>query len=356
MLTSGALQPLLANLAQPATLTLLRNCTWSLSNFCRGKPQPSLRVIGSAIPVLANLLRSNIDDETMVDVAWALSYISDGDNDRIQAVVNEGVIPMLVAMLGSPKPQCIVPALRTLGNIVSGDDTQTQAVVNADVLSQVVKIISNPKKNIRKETCWMLSNIAAGNIDQVHVLVNTPDLISKIMVQLSSGAEWDVRKEAAWVVSNIATGGNRNHVQKIVEHGVMRHLCDLLVVGESRILLVAMDAIESILKHAGDMDTASSYIRLIEEAEGVDRLEGLQEHENEEVYQKAVKLIEEYFNGEEDNDDEQTENITPAPSSSNNHTYSFGMSTLDNTSKMNSSKAFNFGSNAANASFTFGSF
>jgi len=262
---------------------------------------------------------------------------------------------MLVSMLGSPKPQCIVPALRTLGNIVSGDDSQTQAVVNADVLSQVVKIISNPKKNIRKESCWMLSNIAAGNIDQVHMLVNTPELISKVMIQLSSGSEWDVRKEAAWVVSNIATGGNRSHVQKIVEHGAMRHLCDLLVVGESRILLVAMDAIESILKHAGDADTVSSFIRLIEEAEGVDRLEGLQEHENEEVYQKAVNLIEEYFNGEEDNEEEQSENITPVQSGNNNHTYAFGM---ENSSKQNGGKAaFTFGSHSSSTpAFTFGAF
>jgi hypothetical protein len=35
VLRLGALEPLVANVSQPATISLLRNCTWSLSNFCR---------------------------------------------------------------------------------------------------------------------------------------------------------------------------------------------------------------------------------------------------------------------------------------------------------------------------------
>lgn len=334
VLGCGGLLPLIANITQPATLSLLRNCTWSLSNFCRGKPQPKIEVIRPAIPALASLLHNSQDADTMVDAAWALSYISDGDNSRIQAVVDLGVVPVLVNMLGSTRPQTIVPALRTLGNIVSGDDSQTQAVINSNVLPQLVQLLISSKKNIRKETCWMLSNIAAGNMDQVQVIINTPDLLPRILAQLSSSAEWDVRKEAAWVVSNIASGGSKAHVHRMVEQGAIRPLCDLLDVGEVRMLQVAMEAIEAILKHSGEHD----YAKLIEECDGIERLEGLQEHENQEVYAKAVHLIEEYFNGEEEGDSENC-----APANNNPNTFGFGLSNA------NSSKAFNFGSAAANA-------
>eukprot|EP00607_Mallomonas_marina_P008971 CAMPEP_0182416692 /NCGR_PEP_ID=MMETSP1167-20130531/1064_1 /TAXON_ID=2988 /ORGANISM="Mallomonas Sp, Strain CCMP3275" /LENGTH=545 /DNA_ID=CAMNT_0024589699 /DNA_START=38 /DNA_END=1675 /DNA_ORIENTATION=+ len=344
VLKNGALTHLLANIQQPANLSLLRNCTWTLSNFCRGKPQPPLSAVAPAIPVVAALLQSNCDEDTMIDAAWALSYLSDGDNHRIQAVVESGVVHILVAMLSSARVQSVIPALRTLGNIVSGDDHQTQMVVNANVLPSLTILLSHCKKNIRKESCWMLSNIAAGNIDQVNLLVNTPDLVPKLLTQLSAGAEWDVRKEAAWVVSNIATGGSRVHVKCMVEYGVIRPLCDLLDVAEVRVLLVAMEAIECILKNADNEE----YTKLIDEAEGIEKLENLQEHEHLDVYEKAVHIIEEYFNGE---DEVESENLAPAATAANQ--FSFGLSTQSTAVDF---KGFNSNSAAIpQTAFSFGS-
>ena len=55
---------------------MLRNATWTLSNFCRGKPQPNFDLVRGSLPVLTELIKSK-DGEVLIDACWALSYLSD---------------------------------------------------------------------------------------------------------------------------------------------------------------------------------------------------------------------------------------------------------------------------------------
>lgn len=89
VLGAGALQPLLQLLSPEvqASRSMVRNATWTLSNFCRGKPAPDFEITKFSLPTLRALImpqNGEVDDEIMTDACWALSYLSDGPNERIQ--------------------------------------------------------------------------------------------------------------------------------------------------------------------------------------------------------------------------------------------------------------------------------
>lgn len=318
-LNAGALQPILMNIAQPASESLLNNVVWALSNLCRGKPQPDLQLVAPALPCLRDLVLRG-KKENLQDALWALSYVSDGDDDRIQAVVDVGVIPKLVDLLSHPSHSVITPTVRTLGNIVSGSDRQTQAVLDAGVLDKVKALLGHARKNVRKETCWLLSNIAAGTKSQIGELVSKTAEMSAV-VRAAETEAWEIRKEAMWILSNVATGGTDAHIELLVELGGIGAVCGVLDLSDARIVSIALEAVENILK-AGDR-MGRSYQSFVDEADGLDKIEGLQEHQNNDIYEKAVQIIENHFGAEEVED----ENL--APVTNENGTFSFGLPNKD---------------------------
>ncbi|AEE28423.1 importin alpha isoform 4 [Arabidopsis thaliana] len=327
VLNYGALEPLLAQLNENSKLSMLRNATWTLSNFCRGKPPTPFEQVKPALPILRQLIYLN-DEEVLTDACWALSYLSDGPNDKIQAVIEAGVCPRLVELLGHQSPTVLIPALRTVGNIVTGDDSQTQFIIESGVLPHLYNLLTqNHKKSIKKEACWTISNITAGNKLQIEAVVGAGIILP--LVHLLQNAEFDIKKEAAWAISNATSGGSHEQIQYLVTQGCIKPLCDLLICPDPRIVTVCLEGLENILK-VGEADKemglnsgVNLYAQIIEESDGLDKVENLQSHDNNEIYEKAVKILERYWAEEEE------EQI------------------LQDGGNDNSQQAFNFGNNPA---------
>ncbi|KAK0279980.1 Importin subunit alpha-1 [Friedmanniomyces endolithicus] len=308
VLASGALVPLLRLLGDSRKLSMLRNATWTLSNFCRGKtPQPDWSTIAPALPVLAKLVYS-LDDEVLIDACWAISYLSDGSNDKIQAVIEANIPRRLVELLMHSSTSVQTPALRSVGNIVTGDDVQTQLIINCGALGALLSLLSSPKDGIRKEACWTISNITAGNSTQIQAVIDA-QIITPLIHLLSHG-DFKTRKEACWAISNATSGGLQkpDQIRYLVQEGAIRPLCDLLTCPDNKIIQVALDGLENILK-VGDIDKEAAegngeppvnrYALFIEECSGMEKIHDCQNNSNEEIYMKAYTIIEKYFSDDE---------------------------------------------------------
>lgn len=289
VLRHGAIGAVVSILKAKPNMSTTRNATWALSNFCRGKPQPSLEAVAPALPILAKLATFR-DDEVMTDACWALSYICDGPNERIDAVVKSGVVPVLIKVLQLEKiDAATTPALRAIGNIATGNDSQTQCVIDNGGIPALCALTRHKKKGIRKEACWTISNIMAGTAKQIQGVLDSKETFESIVELLKQSEDKQVRKEAAWCIGNATSGGTDDQMKFMIGKGIVQALCELLKEGVHASLVdIAIGSLNRLLK----IDKAKD---IVMDCGGVERLEALQSHPDENIYSKVLKLLTTHF-------------------------------------------------------------
>ena len=86
---------------------------------------------------------------------------------------------------------------------------------------------------------------------------------------------------------------------------MIQALGTVIEIQDPKIVTVALEGINFILKAGASLGTTTAenpFTFVVEECGLMDKLEGLQYHENQKVYEKAISILEEYFAIEEDND------------------------------------------------------
>ncbi len=144
-----------------------------------------------------------------------------------------------------------------------------------------------------KEASWTLSNITAGTKDQIEQIISgglLEELIRVLVrifikfllaIRIQENGDFKGKKEATWAVTNLTSGGSALQVFKLVELGGLKPLCAMLQCADGKIVQVVLDGLTNMLNMADASGKTSEMTTCIEEADAIDMLEKLQEHENE---------------------------------------------------------------------------
>lgn len=115
-------------------------------------------------------------------------------------------------------------------------------------------------------------------------------------MQLIQTDQQEIKREAAWVLSNATSQGSPQDIHKMIEKGLLETFVELLDSDDVKCVQVVLESLNNILKKGKDAQGGKNlYKEKLEQLNAVHKIEKLQTHQNEDVYLKALKILENFF-------------------------------------------------------------
>ena len=299
-------------------LQLLEKIIWCVSNLCRGRPKPNFEHVSIAIPYLSKIFNNtptptskSTGGEIFASTCWTLFYLSEGSDEKVLDALDRcDIFARLFSIIAGAgagavdhhNPQLILVSLQILSNFALGDGSYVEKLWIDNRIECISQVLNSSKKDVVVEALFLLSNVVdCEGDDQVDKMISSPTLMSILMNFLQSGHQ-DVRLECLWIIGNIASSGTEKQLQKLVQLGVVPLLCQNLEFYNTKTVLMLLDTIDEILLVGERL--GEDYRLILDEHGGVDMIESLQTHLNDDVYRRSVEIIESHF-GEDDEWDEE---------------------------------------------------
>lgn len=278
---------------------LIKRCTWTIGNCCRVKPSPSYDVLKKAMnSLIKGMNKLSTDHDFLSDACWILSFMTENYKKSIKELMDTNVIPIIIKCLDIPVVFIQISCLRVIGNIASGNANQTQQLIDWGIFPYLKKTITNEKKSIRKETAWIISNIAAGTQRQIELLIM--DNFLPILIDVIHHDEPEIQREAIWAVCNLTSIEKKELMEVIIQQQIIEIICECLKSKDAKYLAVSLEAFGNLLSF-GKKYSPNGENFVVKRAEMlgmIDYLEKLQFHPVEIVYEKMIKILETYFDVE----------------------------------------------------------
>jgi hypothetical protein len=161
-------------------------------------------------------------------------------------------------------------------------------------------------KGIVKNACWTLSNITVGTISQIQTVIDSdifPKLIELMFLPEWRITEWstdwslelEIQKESAWAVCNATSRGTSEQVMYLVDNDVIPSFCALLPVSDTKLVTIALEALENILKGTIKIGQSEHVKGLMSSCGGTKSIDTLQAHRSNNVRKRVIRILQSFF-------------------------------------------------------------
>ncbi|GBG65731.1 hypothetical protein CBR_g52325 [Chara braunii] len=339
LLANGALRPLARLMGVMRPSSVARTSAWVMSNLIKG-PDPSAAMELMKVRGMMELLISALskgDTDLVVEVAWVLTYVTSMLDPQVPRLIEAGLLPPLLRHLVSAStPGLLTPVVRTIGNIVAGENSRTDAVLVAGaeipggLIGGLVRCLESEHRILQKEAAWVLSNIAGGTVAHKEAVFSGGAMPP--LLHLLATAAFDVRKEVAYVIGNVcvmpaaaaaaaaavatkvghspsageveemamaaAAAHNPsqpdvlvNHLVSVVDRGCVPGFIALVRSLDIEAAKLGLQFLELVLRAMPDRRGP----QVVEKEDGIEAMESLQNHSNDELRAMSNHLIDKFF-------------------------------------------------------------
>merc|ERR1711962_680078 len=157
----------------------------------------------ASLETIVEKARSSEPATQLAAVQAARKLLSSDRNPPIDALINSGILPVLVGCLNaSDNPSLQFEAAWALTNIASGTSQQTQAVVEANAVPLFLRLLGSPHTNVCEQAVWALGNII-GDGPHLRDYVIQLGVVEPLLSFISPDIPITFLRNVTWVVVNL---------------------------------------------------------------------------------------------------------------------------------------------------------
>ena len=305
------LPKLIELLSKHSQINIRKNIIWCLSNACRirSKKENLLRM---EKPVHTLLMAFNMYDDMMIKTDCLFGITEFCKDGYIKSFVEDTFLKNLrsfyqhIYTSGIPfaNIKAEISAIhKIIGNITNGDDFDTTKIIDHGFLKDLNVMVKVADQMCKREICWILSNVAAGTSGQIEALMSEPGLFENL-IDLLYLDNRNIQRESLWTICNMTKNCNQDQLNRLVANNILGIFSDLIGMDkDSKVIVLILEALPNIIEGSRELFTnenqENTLIDIIFDVGLADKISELQRHPSDYIYTKAIKILEEHFDLEE---------------------------------------------------------